>query len=104
MLCVGLDPDLAKLPSGIEKSPRGVLEFCRAIVDATADLVCAFKPQIAYFAAIGAERELEELCSHIRANHPEVVLILDANPPESLRTKVQQAVDYCPTGAISIVE
>jgi orotidine-5'-phosphate decarboxylase len=78
MLCVGLDPDLAKLPNGIEKSPRGVLEFCRAIVDTTSDLVCAFKPQIAYFAAIGAERELEELCSHIRTNHPEVVLILDA--------------------------
>ena len=78
MLCVGLDPDVAKLPSGIEKSPRGVLEFCRAIVDATSDLVCAFKPQIAYFAAIGAERELEELCGHIRTNHPEVVLILDA--------------------------
>ena len=49
MLCVGLDPDVAKLPSGIEKSPSGVLEFCRAIVDSTSDLVCSFKPQIAYF-------------------------------------------------------
>jgi orotidine-5'-phosphate decarboxylase len=78
MLCVGLDPDLARLPSGIDKSPRGVLEFCRAIVESTADVVCAFKPQIAYFAAIGAERELEELCRHIRTNHPEVVLILDS--------------------------
>ena len=78
MLCVGLDPDLARLPNGLEKSPRGVLEFCTAIVESTADLVCAFKPQIAYFAAIGAERELEDLCRHVRTNHPDVVLILDA--------------------------
>jgi len=78
MLCVGLDPDLHRLPTGLDKSPRGVLEFCTAIVEATADLVCAFKPQIAYFAAIGAERELEALCRHIRENHPDTPLILDA--------------------------
>ncbi len=78
MLCVGLDPDLARLPEGIERTPAGVEEFCRQIVDATGDVVCAFKPQIAYFAAIGAERELERLCAHIRDLHPDVPLILDA--------------------------
>lgn len=78
MLCVGLDPDLARLPEGIERTPAGVEEFCRQIVDATGDVVCAFKPQIAYFAAIGAERELERLCAHIRDSHPDVPLILDA--------------------------
>jgi orotidine-5'-phosphate decarboxylase len=78
MLCVGLDPDLGKFPSTIERSGSGVLEFCRRIVDATSPTACAFKPQIAYFAAIGAERELEELCTHIRSNHPHAVLILDA--------------------------
>jgi orotidine-5'-phosphate decarboxylase len=78
MLCVGLDPDLSRLPEGIERTPAGVEAFCRQIVDATGDLVCAFKPQIAYFAAIGAERELERLCTHIRDSHPDVPLILDA--------------------------
>ena len=61
MLCVGLDPDPSRFPSSVAGS---ILDFCTAIVDATADLVCAFKPQIAYFAAQGAERELEQLCAH----------------------------------------
>ena len=52
--------------------------FCRTIVDATGDAVCAFKPQIAYFAAHSAERALERVCEHIRREHPNVVLILDA--------------------------
>ena len=51
MLCVGLDPDPTLLPSRFDRSPQGIYEFCKAIVDATADAVCAFKPQIAYFAA-----------------------------------------------------
>ncbi|MFM8857235.1 MAG: orotidine-5'-phosphate decarboxylase [Actinomycetota bacterium] len=77
MVCVGLDPDPAKLPESLG-GPDAVFRFCADIVDATADLVCAFKPQIAYFAAIGAEVQLERLCEHIRSNHPDVVLILDA--------------------------
>ena len=78
MLCVGLDPDPARFPDSIERSPVGALDFCRRIVDATAPFVCAFKPQIAYFAAMRAETELEKLCEHIRDEHPDVVLVLDA--------------------------
>jgi orotidine-5'-phosphate decarboxylase len=78
MLCVGLDPDTSRLPDVVGSGPDAILDFCRAIVDATADLVCAFKPQVAYFASIGAERQLERLCHHIRESHPGVVLILDA--------------------------
>jgi orotidine-5'-phosphate decarboxylase len=78
MLCVGLDPDVARLPATVGTGNDAILDFCRAIVDATADLVCAFKPQVAYFASIGAEHQLEQLCHHIRENHPDVVLILDA--------------------------
>ena len=77
MLCVGLDPDPAKIPAHLE-GPDAIFRFCADIADATADLACAFKPQIAYFAAIGAEAQLEKLCEHIRTNHPQVVLILDA--------------------------
>lgn len=75
MLCVGLDPDVDRLPPSVGGS---VFEFCRAIIDATADLACAVKPQIAHFAAIGAERDLEALCRHVREAHPHLLLVLDA--------------------------
>lgn len=55
-----------------------IARFCIDIIDATADLVCAFKPQIAYFAAVGAEAQLETVCEHIRSQHPDVPIILDA--------------------------
>src|SRR4051812_14462725 len=78
LLCVGLDPDPARFPSHLHGRPRAILEFCSAIVDATADLVCAFKPQIAYFAARRAEDQLEALIAHIHTRHPGIPVILDA--------------------------
>ena len=78
LLCVGLDPDLDRLPPTVRDQPAGVAKFCIDIVDATAEYACAFKPQIAYFAAIGAERQLETVCGHIRDRHPTVPIILDA--------------------------
>jgi orotidine-5'-phosphate decarboxylase len=78
LLCVGLDPDPARFPSHLRGRPDAIFEFCRAIVDATADLACAFKPQIAYFASMRAEDVLERLIAHIRARHPEVPVVLDA--------------------------
>jgi orotidine-5'-phosphate decarboxylase len=78
LLCVGLDPDLDRLPAAFSRDAAGVLDFCKAIVDATADLACAFKPQIAYFAALKAEPELEQLCAYIRARYPHLPIILDA--------------------------
>ena len=78
LLCVGLDPDVARLPVGLRGRPDAILRFCRAIVDATAPYVCAFKPQIAYFAAERAEDQLEALIAHIHAQHPGIPVILDA--------------------------
>jgi len=78
MLCVGLDPDPSRFPGAWCDRVDATFEFCRHIVDATGDLVCAFKPQIAYFAATGTEDHLERLCEHIRRAHPGVLLILDA--------------------------
>jgi orotidine-5'-phosphate decarboxylase len=78
MLCVGLDPDTARLPSPLDGNPNAIERFCIDIVDATADVVCAFKPQIAYFHAHKAEAQLERVCQHIRDHHPHVVLVLDA--------------------------
>ena len=78
LLCVGLDPDRGRLPASLAASPGGIARFCIDIVDATAPYACAFKPQIAYFAAVGAEDDLERVCTHIRENHPGIPLILDA--------------------------
>lgn len=78
LVCVGLDPDPARFPTPIARDAAAIETFCRSIIDATGDLVCAFKPQIAYFAAHRAESALERVCEHIRREHPNVVLILDA--------------------------
>ena len=78
LLCVGLDPDLARLPARLQGQPDAIVQFCTAIIDATADLACAFKPQIAYFAALGAEAQLETICRYLRDNYPHIPLILDA--------------------------
>jgi orotidine-5'-phosphate decarboxylase len=78
MLCVGLDPDPASFPAGLDGSAGGIERFCTTIVDATADLVCAFKPQFAHFASQRAEEALERVCHYIRERHPDVVLVLDA--------------------------
>jgi len=78
LLCVGLDPDPARLPDGLGSSSDAVFRFCKEIVDATADVVCAFKPQIAYFASQGAERALERVCMYVRETYPDVTLVLDS--------------------------
>ena len=59
LLCVGLDPDPARFPAHLRGDASRIFDFCAAVVDATADLVIAFKPQIAYFAAHRAEAQLE---------------------------------------------
>jgi orotidine-5'-phosphate decarboxylase len=91
LLCVGLDPDAGRLPGVLRDSPEAIYSFCREIVDATADLVCAFKPQIAYFAALRAEAQLERLIAHIRARHPGVPVILDAKRGDIGATAEQYA-------------
>ena len=78
LVCVGLDPEPSKFPAHLQGKPDAVFTFCAAIVDATADLVCAFKPQIAHFAALRAEDALERLIAHIHVQHPGVPVILDA--------------------------
>lgn len=78
LLCVGLDPDPARFPAGYSMDLDGLEWFLADIVEATAEHACAFKPQIAYFAALGAEAELERLCARIRTDHPGIPIILDA--------------------------
>jgi orotidine-5'-phosphate decarboxylase len=91
MLCVGLDPEPAKFPGTWKNDSARIFDFCAAIVDATHDLVCAFKPQIAFFAAQRAEDQLERLMAHIRRVAPGVPVILDAKRGDIGSTAEQYA-------------
>ncbi|MCK0511567.1 orotidine-5'-phosphate decarboxylase [Aromatoleum buckelii] len=93
LLCVGLDPDPARFPAHLHGQPDAIFRFCSEIVDATADLVCCFKPQIAYFAAQRAEDQLEALIAHIHARHPGTPVILDAKRGDIGSTAGQYAVE-----------
>ena len=91
MLCVGLDPDPARFPAKWRDDPRRIFDFCAAVVDATHDLVIAFKPQIAYFGAHRAEEQLERLIAHIADVAPQVPVILDAKRGDIGATAEQYA-------------
>jgi orotidine-5'-phosphate decarboxylase len=93
MLCVGLDPDPAKFPLHWRADANKIFDFCASIVDATADLVIAFKPQIAYFAAHRAEDQLERLIAHMRQTAPQVPVILDAKRGDIGNTAEQYAME-----------
>ncbi len=91
LLCVGLDPEPARFPHRWRNDPAHIYDFCAAIVDATADLAIAFKPQIAYFAAHRAEDQLERLMAHIRVTAPQVPIVLDAKRGDIGSTAEQYA-------------
>ncbi len=91
LLCVGLDPEPSKFPGAWAGDASRIFDFCAAIVDATKDLVCAFKPQIAYFAAHRAEDQLERLMAHMKAVAPDVPVILDAKRGDIGSTAEQYA-------------
>jgi orotidine-5'-phosphate decarboxylase len=78
LVCVGLDPDLSRLPEQFNKVSDSIFHFNKAIVDATHDLVCAFKPQIAYFSAVSAEEQLERTIGYVKQSYPHIPIILDA--------------------------
>lgn len=80
-LCVGLDPDQAKMPKHLaEKGAEGILEFNKAIIDATAPYAVAYKPNLAFYEALGADglRAFEQTCQYIRQNYPDQFIIADA--------------------------
>lgn len=92
LLCVGLDPDLKKIPPGFLKDELPLFRFNREIIDATAAEVCAFKPQVAYYSACGREAELELTIEYIRNTYPGVPVILDAK-----RGDIGSTADMCST-------
>ena len=91
LLCIGLDPDMAKFPAHLRDRPDAIFAFCKEIIDATADTACAYKPQIAYFAALRAEDQLEAICDYLRQTHPQIPIVLDAKRGDIGATAEQYA-------------
>ncbi|MES2015652.1 MAG: orotidine-5'-phosphate decarboxylase [Pseudomonadota bacterium] len=105
LLCVGLDPDVSRMPAAMQADPDGIFNFCKEIIDATADLACSFKPQIAYFAALGAERQLENICTYLRNTYPDIPLILDAKRGDigaTARQYAREAFDRYGADAVTV--
>jgi orotidine-5'-phosphate decarboxylase len=78
LVCVGLDPDPAKIPSDLGDDAARVHAFDRRIIDATYGVAAAYKPQIAFYSALGAESQLGQTIRYIRARAPQALVILDA--------------------------
>ncbi|HTY92562.1 MAG TPA: orotidine-5'-phosphate decarboxylase [Steroidobacteraceae bacterium] len=93
LVCVGLDPELEKFPAQLAGQPSPIFQFNRAIIDATADLVCAYKPQFAHYAACEAEDQLERTIEYIHQNHPGIPVILDSKRGDVGNTATRYAIE-----------
>jgi orotidine-5'-phosphate decarboxylase len=103
LLCVGLDPDYRRLPMGVTSQ----FALNKAIIDATADVACVFKPNPAFYEALGADgvRALKETCDYVRRTCPETPIILDAKRGDIGNTNagyVEYAFDYLGADAVTV--
>jgi orotidine-5'-phosphate decarboxylase len=93
LACVGLDPLIERLPAHIAAHASPIFHFNKAIIDATADLVCAYKPQFAHYAACEAEDQLERTIEYIHRAHPGIPVILDAKRGDVGSTAERYAIE-----------
>jgi len=93
LVCVGLDPEPRKFPDRFRDAPGGIFEFNKHIIDATHDLVCAYKPQFAHYAAQAAENQLEHTIDYIKTRCPNAIVILDSKRGDIGSTAEQYAVE-----------
>jgi orotidine-5'-phosphate decarboxylase len=93
LVCVGLDPEIERFPPHIAESASPIFQFNKAIVDATADLVCAYKPQFAHYAAYEAEDQLERTIDYIHRTYPGIPVILDSKRGDVGNTAERYAIE-----------
>jgi orotidine-5'-phosphate decarboxylase len=93
LLCVGLDPEIERFPPQIAASPSPIFQFNKAIVDATHDLVCAYKPQFAHYAAYEAEDALERTIEYVHRTYPGIPVILDGKRGDVGNTAERYAIE-----------
>jgi orotidine-5'-phosphate decarboxylase len=93
LVCVGLDPEIERFPPAVAGHPSPIFQFNRAIIDATAELVCAYKPQFAHYAAYEAEDQLERTIEYIHRSYPGVPVILDSKRGDVGNTAERYAIE-----------
>jgi len=93
LVCVGLDPEIERFPRQIAAQPSPIFQFNKAIIDATADLVCAYKPQFAHYAAYEAEDQLERTIEYIHRSYPGIPVILDSKRGDVGNTAERYAIE-----------
>lgn len=108
LVCVGLDPDRNKLPENITHQENPIFTFNKAIVDATHDLVCCYKPNPAFYEANGEQgiKELRLTCDYIHGIYPEIPIIIDAKRGDIGNTNrgyAQYVFDYYKGDAITVM-
>ncbi|HUJ52840.1 MAG TPA: orotidine-5'-phosphate decarboxylase [Steroidobacteraceae bacterium] len=93
LLCIGLDPEIERFPRHILAEASPIFHFNKSVIDATADLVCAYKPQFAHYAAYEAEDQLERTIEYIHRVYPDVPVILDAKRGDVGSTAERYAIE-----------
>jgi orotidine-5'-phosphate decarboxylase len=93
LVCVGLDPEIERFPKHIADEPSPIYQFNKAIIDATHDLVCAYKLQFAHYAAYEAEDQLERTIEYLHKSYPQVPVILDAKRGDVGNTAERYAIE-----------
>ena len=93
LVCVGLDPEIERFPAQVLDQPSPIFQFNKAIIDATADLVCAYKPQFAHYAAYEAEDQLERTIDYIQTTYPAIPVILDSKRGDVGNTAERYAIE-----------
>lgn len=80
LLCVGLDPDLEKIPKHILKKRNPIFEFNKQIINKTYDLICVYKPNIAFYEAYGIKglQQLKQTIEYLQSNYSQTPIVLDA--------------------------
>ncbi len=107
LVCVGLDSDANKIPQQIKKGDYSIFEFNKRIIDSTHDLVCAYKPNSAFYEAFGNKGlvELKMTCDYIKHKYSEIPIILDAKRADIGNTNkgyIRYAFDYLAADAITL--
>lgn len=107
LLCVGLDPELERIPERFRSQPHPFFEFCRYIIDHTAEFACTFKPNTAFFEALGSRGwdELERVFAYLREQYPQHFTICDAKRADigsTNRGYVQAVFDELGADAVTL--
>ncbi len=107
LLCVGLDTDIEKIPSHLKSKQEPLFAFNKSIIDTTADLVCAYKPNIAFYEAQGIDAlsQLKKTIDYIHSSYPDIPVILDAKRADVPNTATMYAkamFEYWDADAVTI--